>query len=884
MPTQNYNFLGTNDWLNLLASHEYRHVVQYQHANRGFNKVFYYLFGANTLSAMAHVAAPQWFWEGDAVATETAFTHSGRGRIPNFGLLFKTNLMEGRTFNYHKQYLRSYRHNIPNHYVLGFHMVGYLRKRTNDPDIWEKITARSWNVPFIPFAFSNAIKRETGLHVTGLYKAMATDLKKDWQKQIDSLTLTTFEKVNSRKTKTYTDYLFPQPLEDGSIVVLKEGMGDIEQFRLIKNGEENSGYTPGFINDNGMLSAAKSRVVWSEYGYDLRWGVRNYSLIKGYDFKTKTKYRIGKKRDRYAGASLSPDGTKVAAIRSDNNYKVALVILDFSGKILKEFVNPDNSFISMPRWSDDGKRIVALKTTPQGRTVLLIDAESGNTTDLFPASQENIGHPVLYGKFLLFNSPATGIDNIFAYNIETKTRYQITTSKYGAYNPSVSNDGKTIYYNDQYRDGMDVVQNPFDPSLWKPYNTKFESINMLADLLTQQEGRPGLLDSVPVQTLTIAKYSKLKGMINPYSWGAFIDNTLAQATIGVSSQDILSTTSINLGYQYDIAERTGLWKAGLSYQGFYPIIDASVTTGNRHQNETIFDRKVKFTWRETGFLTGLRLPLTLTNSKYITQMEIGNSLGITQVSSFRNEVSADGNLISTGDQRYVPVNDTLVYVFNNRVSDGMLLYNDVKFSFARSLKRSYRDFNSRFAQSVNFEYLSTPYGGDFKGRLLAVRGSLYFPGLFKHHSLYIRGGYQSSYSSLMLNTYDFRNVIFKPRGYSYPRDTKFYSVAFNYALPVWYPDISIGPLLNIQRIKANLFYDYGRGEGSSYYYHISKPAVYGNQRIDNYNSVGAEVSFDINIMRFLPQFEIGFRATYLQANRFNTSGVVFEFLLGNIPF
>jgi hypothetical protein len=133
MPSQDYNFIGTNDWLNMLASHEYRHVVQYQHATRGFNRFVYYIFGAPTLAGLAQAAAPMWFWEGDAVATETAYTHSGRGRIPHFGLVFKTNLLEGRTFNYHKQYLRSYKHNIPDHYVLGYHMVSYLRKRTNDP-------------------------------------------------------------------------------------------------------------------------------------------------------------------------------------------------------------------------------------------------------------------------------------------------------------------------------------------------------------------------------------------------------------------------------------------------------------------------------------------------------------------------------------------------------------------------------------------------------------------------------------------------------------------------------------------------------------------------------------------------------------------------------
>ncbi len=62
--------------------------------------------------------------------------------------------MEGRTFNYHKQYLRSYRNNIPSHYVLGYNMVSYLRKKTGDPLIWEKVTGRAWNAAFIPGAFS----------------------------------------------------------------------------------------------------------------------------------------------------------------------------------------------------------------------------------------------------------------------------------------------------------------------------------------------------------------------------------------------------------------------------------------------------------------------------------------------------------------------------------------------------------------------------------------------------------------------------------------------------------------------------------------------------------------------------------------------------------
>ena len=41
-------------------------------------------------------------------------------------------------------------------------------------------------------------------------------------------------------------------------------------------------------------------------------------------------------------------------------------------------------------------------------------------------------------------------------------------------------------------------------------------------------------------------------MLNPYSWGVFVTNDLAQINVGVASRDILSTTSISAGYTYDI--------------------------------------------------------------------------------------------------------------------------------------------------------------------------------------------------------------------------------------------------------------------------------------------------------------------------------------------
>lgn len=890
MPTQDYNFQGTVDWLTLLAMHEYRHMAQFQQSRRGFNKLFYYTFGQLGQAAMAFVAAPQWFWEGDAVATETAFTRSGRGRIPEFDLLFRTNLLEGRTFNYHKQYLRSYKHNISDHYVLGYHLVSYLRQKTGRSNIWEDITKRSWGVPFLPFAFSNAIKKESGLHVVDLFNEMTTELKKDWQEQIEAADITPFERVNQRSGKAYTDLSYPQVLDDGTIVALKSGIGDIAQLVTVSpNGTGDKLFVMGPVNNAGMISAAQDRVVWNEYRYDPRWRARSYSVVEAFDLKTNKKKIISKSSARYASAAISPDGQHVATIETTTSYQTHLVVLNYeTGVVEKIFDNAANDLLGMPRWSRDGKQIVVLRITPEGKALTQYDVTTGTSTDLLPVSDENVGYPVPFNHYVFYNSPFSGIDNIYVLDTRTGQRFQVTSSRYGAYNPAISPDGKSIYYNDQTKDGLDIVRIDFDPAFWKPLGEVQSSSPVFADLLTEQEGGRNLPATVTTETYDIKRYRRVSGMFNPHSWGPYIENTLSQINLGITSDDVLSTTSWSAGYLYDVNESTGTWRAGMSYQGFYPIIDVNVSMATRQQNTRLFGRDVDFEWDEYGGSAGLRLPLLLTRSKYNTSLELSNSLGYTKVYNFKHAVSVNGQVVSSGFNRIVQANDSLDFLFTDRIGEGVLIYNRAALSFNRGLKVSRRDFLPRWAQFFAAEYYHTPYGGDFSGRLWMVRGSLYFPGLFKHHSFYIRTGHQEVLSGFDdLSNYAFRNRLFKPRGHSYPRDTKFTSFSVNYALPLWYPDISIGPVLNIQRIKANAFYDHGISEGRLYLYQfeVGGPTqVYFIDNGDTWQSAGVELTFDVNLMRFLPQFELGVRSTYKFGNGFTNAAPVFEVIVGNIPF
>ncbi len=121
-------------------------------------------------------------------------------------------------------------------------------------------------------------------------------------------------------------------------------------------------------------------------------------------------------------------------------------------------------------------------------------------------------------------------------------------------------------------------------------------------------------------------------------------------------------------------------------------------------------------------------------------------------------------MIYDGPGRTVPAFDTLVYIYKDQLNNGDLVYNRFSFSFANLLKRSRRDFLSKWGQTLDIDLYNTPYGGDFKGKLFAARSIFYFPGFFKHHFLYARLAYQESLQGIETNTYIFRNRIAKPRG------------------------------------------------------------------------------------------------------------------------
>ena len=677
-PPPGYNLLGINDWLDLLAVHEFRHAVQYAKLGRNVGRLSYW----------PAVLVPAWFMEGDAVGIETALTRSGRGRIPYFSVLYKANLLERGGFSYLKQVFSSFKHAIPNHYRVGYYMTTYLRRKYG-AEVLANILENSTRL--MPFPI--AVKKATGKRLLQIYEDTNQELKDLWQKQLKGLKLTPVTSITTRTDETYTDYKYPQYLDEkGNLIVLKSGLGTVDQFVMVDAyGEEHPMFVPRSIHYQTSFSVAKGQIVWTEsVPHPIR-RKHSYGVIQRYDIAQKQLKKLTH-RSRYNTAALSPDATKIVAVESDTNYRHRLVILDADdGKVLRRMPNPDNYFYLTPKWLANGRLVVAVKHHQQKATLTLIDTLTGESKDLIPYSEENIGTPVPYGQYIFYNSAYNGIDNIYALNLDTHQRYQVTSRKYGAYNPTISADGRWIVFNDFTKDGMDVVKMPFAPQEWTPLEkVEDRSIHYYAPLLAQ-ENKGEVLNNISNKTYPVAPY---------YPWNSL-------------SRNLLDTTEFKFDYPYNVKKDARELYGKLTYKGWYPIMTLKYNLEKYYKKKAT---KKEEDQKEVSLT--FQLPLTFHQGQY------ANTITLSTESDFNYS-----------------------FTYLSQSYQGTL---------KRSSPKSPRDLHPPWRQSLSISYTHTPYRKerveDCQSPTWEVKPSFRFPGLFKHHSLRLAPIYEREQKITVKNT------------------------------------------------------------------------------------------------------------------------------------
>ncbi|MHA8064261.1 hypothetical protein [Aquirufa aurantiipilula] len=808
IPTQNSALVGTNEWLEMLVSHETRHMFQNELGRQGLAKVFRSLWGSNGQALYSNIMIPNWLWEGDAVETETQLNPIGRSKIPEFYLPLHAYLLDYGIPSYGKMMGKSFRQLVPNHYVFGQYLSQYFRQKHGElavGQIWQKALQRPY-----PFAFSSVVKERTGLTIDQFSQFALKELRDSIQKSQLAFSDKS-EQISPKITRGYTPYEYPCWISDDTFIAVKSGFSTIPVLVEVSRGQEKELTKLGPIAEMNMLSASKNWVIWSEIKFDIRWGQKQGTRLVLFNRETKEKI-FWDGDEKWINPSISLDNKQVLTLVQNNDGSSHLLLLDVETRqLIKKISISSGEQIIHARLADQHRMVYVVKNQHQ-KSIRIMDLERFKVIQEFHFGGNNIGSPYLMGDFVYFNQPIDGIDQIVRIHIKNKQQQVLTQAPFGAYSAQVLDSGKLIYQ--AYRaSGEAIMYKKLGNESWSP-----------------------LLQTIPLSPLqepapkyASQKYSKWN-IFNVYSWGPLIAAQGNQLEISLLSKNITNTLQAGVGYQYDPNERSGTQFARFSYQGLFPVFDASFQNSQRSTSLYI-DKRAPFdslrtdNWMQSKGDIGIRLPFNLTHSAFAEYLTISSTYSFFQVSGY-----------------------DLPLRFKSEAFNGLYSSMTHAISYSKLLNRAYWDVQSPWGYQIGLHWQGTPFAQNLNSEIWSAQGKVFIPGLFKHHGISLRGAYQQQSNG----NYTFASTLALPRGYTTVLYNRLYTFSADYKFPIANTDINIGRLLYIKRLKGNFFFDASQGEN----------IVKDGTTTTTFQSFGVDLSSQFHLLRFAQSFEIGVRCLY----------------------
>lgn len=801
-------------WLDKLAVHESRHVIQLSKLNQGMTKVMYYLMGEQGVGLALGLTIPPWWLEGDATLTETLLTNAGRGRLPFFNMRVRAQLMQDSLYSYEKASFGSYKDYVPSIYHQGYFMTAYARRQYG-AHVWDSTLTLAGRRFLWPFRFSTALKKTAGISTKELYKQSYTEIDSLWKvknSQVDSLY--DAKPVTANKQKTFTDYTLPRFLTNDQLIALKSGYADVPQIvQLTDSTEEVVKKTGPVMMD--QLSTNGNKIVWAETYPDVRWGYRNFSDIIIQNTQTGKRRRLTKK-SRLFVPDISPDGNKIVAVEVDSAAQSHLVVLNAeTGKELNRKTVGHEEQFKMPRWNHQGNRIVFIHYTSEGNSLVVTDSSLDMHDQRFGPSQAFIAGPVLRHDTIYFRAPFDGRDNLYAH--ADGQLFQLTTTKTGIFSPDISPDGRHVVYREYMQSGSRIHTSPVKKLMWRPEaELKYVGLDYYKPLLEQEDTL--VLEDVPDSSHAFKKYPKWKHLVNIHSWqpAAYSINEMNEPTLGAAivGQNELSSAFTILDYSHDPAAKIHRGRAEWRYAGWYPEISLS-TNYSVFQEQQVRVNEEPVVGQFNIFQPRLEvsLPLRLTRGYWRQWLTLAGS------ASWRNVRFEGGGYAFDWD--YIPAGVRAVYTIQS--------------------PRAKRDVAPHWGLSVSggVNTLLNAEGIHYRGF-----ARVFLPGVGRHHSFRPAASlqYQASDNFALAGNQRL------PRGYFLDGFLSGYQLSADYELPLFYPDWNLWFLWYLQRVRVNMFYDYADG------------TILDSQH--QFQSVGADWLFDVNLLRYWFDIELGVRNTW----------------------
>lgn len=833
-PVLNNFDLGSINWPEALAVHEFRHVEQFNNFRNGISKAAYYLFGDEGLLVAINAAVPDWFYEGDAVYNETITTNQGRGRLPLFLNDYKSLWLSQKNYRWMKLRNGSLKDYVPNHYPLGYLMVNYGREKYG-LDFWSKVTRDASAFRGLFYPFQTAIKRYSGVG----YKTFRQDAF-DYYKKLSGVTAdrsadsyqdggTGIQNITPINKKFVTNYFFPYQLGGDSLLYLKTSYRRRPAFYMKHGGDEDRLRTRDIAIDE-QFSYRNGKIVYAAFEPDARWGWKDFSVIKILDVQTRREKTIAH-RKKYFTPDISPDGNKIAVVQVLPGGKSQLTVLDATfGNIVQQFHSVEVSLFTDPKFVDDNFLVTAVRLNDGKMALAIADISVGSVERLTTPSYGVVGYPCVSNGVVYFTASFSGNDDLYALRLKDKKVFRITGTSLGNY--FVNASAQKLVWSGFTADGYQLKDMGLDETKWTEVNEM--EITMPVSpfpVAHSEELHDILLKDVTARKFDVMKYRQAGHLFHFHSWRPYFEDP--DFTYSIYSDNILNTLSTELFYHYNRDDRTNGVGINLLYGAWYPYINGGVEY-TFNLPVTINNNPSQIDRMETEI--GLSLPLDFTRGRTYKNLYLGTN--------------------------YVFDQQIFKGVYKDSLRNRNFSYLHHYLSWSQFIQQAPQHIYPRlgYSISVNHRHAITLYDS----YQFIASAALYLPGFFSTHNIILSGSFQQRDTVNIL----FSNHFVNARGYNDYYLSRMWRLSADYHFPIVYPDWGFGNILYFQRIRGNAFFDFER--------------VYSNKKLitKDLRSVGGELYFDTKWWNEYP-LTFGIRLSHLLDDELSgpTQKNVFEILV-----
>ena len=819
MPPQN---TYSQQWLQQLMLHEYRHELQMEALNQSGVGVLTSIFGQHIVGAIAGIMVPMWYLEGDATWAETILSFSGRGRQGSFVMPYRALLSKKKPYSYSKAVFGSYKDYVPNQYMLGYLMVA--RDRITNTNYWKEgfqsVASKFWTLR--PMYMGNFVD---------YYDSTMTFWNDNWKSYNNNISSTA--QTLTPLSNKYSSYI-PAAVHNKNIVALKTSFD--HRTALITIDSAGNEHITKYLSNvyDAYFASHNNMVAYIEVVPDKRWNVQYNNLVV-YNLDNGKKQTLTKHRNIFSPA-FSKSG-KLAALEVSDTLITYLLVFDsafygqhiadnmlqkkslsknntanpanldnpltFFGedKQMQRIALPNQYEYSYPAWNEGQDSVYMIVVAKQGGAAIgcysLLDSTFNIVSEYTYAS---ISHLKVYDSLLYYIADYEGVPQVFSYNITTHKTHQNTMAEYGVGNYIIHNNN--IIYSDYTVDGYALS---VDSVRYMPF-----TISAMPSVLPHisYADIPPLIGGD--SSYCSKKYNKITHLFDFHSWAPLsISPSEKEVDLGASvfSQNVLGTSLLSAGWQFDHNNNSNKYYLDYEYSGWYPVINIGASFQNHHYNMA-----------DTATMLYSQLYSYVAATMPFNYYEDGHGYNFSLSAQLAYNAFFENN-----NDYYIP---------------NIALLN-AQAVFTHYTEKPYQYIFNPWLQSVSLSWLN---GLNYTNTIFSIATQLYFPSPIRTHSIRLYGAWQYVDDNGVVANSSIRVA----RGFNFFNPSMLnISLAANYTFPFLYPDLNVWNIMYFKRFYANIFADYMKITNNDYY------------------SLGMELYANMNVFQISTPISLGIRMTYL---------------------